>query len=634
MPTRKQNQRGGRKSKKKSANSSKRKSKRAIMAEAVVVIHEEDCETEKILTEDQYSNDALNTPDGWDDYWEKFGNQLVWDSWAKKFPSTYGATEIGGDEMSKAEGDGGERLEHVEHNDECNEGKRHQDEETGDETYEDGGEAEDVYGETMIANEVSNYQTHADDDRSNLVISHDDDGSNDASLTNWASSPEWVAYWETHCFETYNFYLQEYSVLHGKAAVDEGNNGIADNAKVVDSKEDAALGTEDLKYVNSISDTAGDNCIESAKREDLSARSEDLSAKREKTVTHLDEYNPTKSVENKAFDHSGNCADSFVSNPTGCNALEQDSSLYKSEMNVVDKNLNVQGFTETDNCVDGDTALELYKCLARTVDALNAATLSETPASLVFKHLAKTVEVINTVSTHSIGKYSDAVEIEDLEGASKERDVSEGVSLSNGLGENDEGSSIAVRCHQEFRNRCAEDVSGLCKEAPMDMKSKVDVHVLPSLVDEKTDSSSVCRTSSCNLEKNSDIEAVSCSYVNRFTADKNSREPVVNETVKERSLMGNENTKVKSCAGNASGSNSGDHHGASESANATTSNASAYSGNSNLGCSLKSSNKGDGNDEHPRQPNRKTKGSHELEVDGIVKVGRVSQCIYKQDCQG
>ena len=35
---------------------------------------------------DEWSEYLSNTPEGWDEYWQKYSNQLVWHDWCQKFP--------------------------------------------------------------------------------------------------------------------------------------------------------------------------------------------------------------------------------------------------------------------------------------------------------------------------------------------------------------------------------------------------------------------------------------------------------------------------------------------------------------------------------------------------------------------
>ena len=39
---------------------------------------------------DEWTEYLANAPEGWDGYWKKFGEQLVWHSWCEKYPQVYG----------------------------------------------------------------------------------------------------------------------------------------------------------------------------------------------------------------------------------------------------------------------------------------------------------------------------------------------------------------------------------------------------------------------------------------------------------------------------------------------------------------------------------------------------------------
>eukprot|EP00794_Sanderia_malayensis_P004666 gene4666-5275_t len=320
---------------------------------------------------------SIDNPDGWMEYWRTFGNQIVSDSWMKKFPSSASQTEIAttdeikrganASEVSGRKSVPSEEDEprvtseglHATGNKECAENR-----ETLVEVKEDFSSM-DSQGVSLLESEEVGLELDS------ATMEPVEQSQQPLAPSGWESNPEWMEYWNYHYWETYYEVLREYKAnMSNQIVADQGERLYDECGEEICSHEDLAE-TEDLVLCEDHEDLAEtEDMVLREDHEDL-AETEDLVLREdgfdggEETLS--DEVTETIGLEcdenNKSI-----CLRSMGSGEVIC-------ELRQTESIQVEKAMEDEDHCKTDatGCSnDNDTtAIDLYANLAKTVKLIN-----------------------------------------------------------------------------------------------------------------------------------------------------------------------------------------------------------------------------------------------------------------------
>ncbi len=183
---------------------------------------------------------ATDVPEGWNDYWEKYGNQLVWESWSTKFSDTsYNVQVSSGDVQQQFIAEKGvskNKMSGIKDS-ESSESDVYAGNVAAEDFQASGKEGDGIGNRDLVETNlcldtqsdnvclgksivnstlgIQNQVEKAHLDNEKIVADHSipqvDGKLKEHIADNWENNPEWVEYWNYHYWETYYNILKEYS---------------------------------------------------------------------------------------------------------------------------------------------------------------------------------------------------------------------------------------------------------------------------------------------------------------------------------------------------------------------------------------------------------------------------------------
>ena len=296
---------------------------------------------------DNATSDQTNIDiDGWQEYWQDYGDKLVWDSWVVKFPNAYGVDR---------------EVCHTEEEICCNENERsfmtncQYRNEIVENGYDRASEnADNVEDKSCVERLDSDLiKRNASCTQHEFFVTDIENEKGLANVNAWEDNPEWMRYWQIHYWDIYNKELKAF----GRRRQDSENS----------TEISLARKKKSCSFRNGIEDTNSlDNSAFVPSEENHGSPSV---------------YCDDNGIDNSDFelqgDHDvGKDGENVEKiSPTAVSQTNQDGnslcSLHTAKHNSICENSVIMKTEETS--FDLDAGLLVYKDLTETVDVVNRA---------------------------------------------------------------------------------------------------------------------------------------------------------------------------------------------------------------------------------------------------------------------